>query len=62
MGRLKQAFMLSLRILINISILLHATPIIVKREFRIVNRSALIGFAQILDLLIGDVMSWKDGH
>ena len=54
--------MLSLQILINIFILLHVTPIIVKREFLIVKRSALIGFAQILDLLIGDVMTWKDGY
>ena len=62
MGRLKQTFMLSLQILINICILLHVTPIIVKREFLIVKHSALIGFAQILDLLIGDVMTWKDGY
>ena len=57
MGILKQTFMLSLLILINICILLHATPIIVKREFLIAKHSALIGFAQILDLLIGDVMT-----
>ena len=62
MRRLKQIFMLSLQILINILIHLHVTPIIVKREFLIVKRSALIGFAQILDLLIGDVMTWKDGY
>ena len=54
--------MLSLQILINILIHLHVTPIIVKREFLIVKRSALIGFAQILDLLIGNVMTWKDGY
>ena len=52
--------MLSLQILINICILLHVTLIIVKREFLIVKRSALIGFARILDLLIGDVMTWKE--
>ena len=40
---------------------LHVTLIIVKQEFLIVKRSALMGFAQILDLLIGDVMTWKDG-
>ena len=62
MGILKQTFMLSLQILINICILLHVTPIIVKREFLIVKHSDLIGFAQILDLLIGDVMTWKDGY
>ena len=62
MGILKQTFMLSLQIPINICILLHVTPIIVKREFLIVKHSALIGFAQILDLLIGDVMTWKDGY
>ena len=33
-----------------------------KKEFLIVKRSALIGFPQILDLLIGDVMTWKDGY
>ena len=60
MGRLKQTFMLSLQILINICILLHVTLIIVKREFLIVKRSALIGFARILDLLIKDVMTWKE--
>ena len=60
MGRLRQTFMLSLQILINICILLHVTPIIVKSEFLIVKRSALIGFARILDLLIGDVMTWKE--
>ena len=48
-------------ILINIFIL-HITPITVKREFLIVKRSALIGLAQILDLLIGVVMTWKDGY
>ena len=53
--------MLSLQILINIFILLHVTPIIVKGEFLIVKRSALIGFVQILYLLTGDVMTWKDG-
>ena len=53
--------MLSLQILINIFILLHVTPIILKREFLIVKRSAIIGFTQILDLLIEDVMIWKDG-
>ena len=62
MGRLKQAFLLTLQVIINICILLHVTPIIVKREFLIVKRSALIGFAQILDLLIGNVMTWKDGY
>ena len=62
MGILKQTFMLSLQILINICILLHVTPIIVKREFLIVKHSDLIGFAQILDLLIGVVMTWKDGY
>ena len=36
------------------------TPIILKREFLIVKRSTLIGFARILDLLIGDVMTWKE--
>ena len=61
-GKIKTDLMLSLQILINIFILLHVTPIIVKREFLIVKRSALIGFAQILDLLIGDVMTWKDGY
>ena len=40
---------------------LHVTLIIVKQEFLIVKRSALMRFAQILDLLIGDVMTWKDG-
>ena len=60
MGRLKQTFMLSLQILINICILLHVTPIIVRREFFIVKRSDLIGFAQMLDLLIADVMTWKE--
>ena len=49
------------KIIINICILLHVTPIVVKREFLIVKPSTLIGFAQILDLLIGDVMTWKDG-
>ena len=53
--------MLSLQILINIFILLHVTPIIVKREFLTVKRSALIRFAQILHLLIGNVITWKDG-
>ena len=62
MGRLKQTFMLSPQILINIFIHLHVIPIIVKREFFIVKRSALIGFAQNLDLLIGNVMTWKDGY
>ena len=57
MGRLKQTFMLNLQILINIVILLHVTPIIVKGEFLIVKRSTLLGFAQIPDLLIGDVMT-----
>ena len=41
MGRLQQTFKLRLQILINIFILLHVTPIIVKREFLIVKRSAL---------------------
>ena len=54
--------MSSLQILINICILLHVTPIIVKKEFLIVKHSELIGFAQILDLLIGDVMTLKDGY
>ena len=54
--------MLSLQILINVFILLHVTPVIVKREFLIVKRSALIEFAQILHLLIGDVITWKDGY
>ena len=40
--------MLSLQILINIFILLHVTPIIVKKEFLIVKRSALIELAQSL--------------
>ena len=40
--------MLSLQILINIFILLHVTPIIVKNEFLIVKRSALIELAQSL--------------
>ena len=62
MRRLKQIFMLSLQILINILIHLHVTPIIVKREFLIVKRSALIGFAQILCHLIVYVMTWKDGY
>ena len=62
MGRLKQTFLLSLQIPINIWILLHVTPIIVKREFLIAKRSALIALAQIQSLLIGDVMTWKDGH
>ena len=43
MERLKQTFMLSLQRLINIFIVLHVTPIIVKREFLIVKRSTLIG-------------------
>ena len=60
MGRLKQTFILSLQILINICILLHVTPIIVRRKFFIVKRSDLIGFAQMLDLLIADVMTWKE--
>ena len=42
--------------------LFHVIPIIVKREFLIVKRSTLIGFAQILYLLIGDIMTWKDGY
>ena len=54
--------MLSLQILINIFILLHVTPIILKREFLIIKRSSLIGFAQILYLLIRDVMTWEDGY
>ena len=54
--------MLSLQILINIFILLHVTPIIVKREFLIVKCSTLIGFSQILYLLIGVLMTWKDGY
>ena len=54
--------MLSLQILISILIHLHVTPIIVKREFLIVKRSALIGFAQILYHLIVYVMTWKDGY
>ena len=62
MGILKQTFMLSLPILINVCILLHVAPIIVKGEFPIAKRSALIGFVQILDLLIGDGMTWKDGY
>ena len=62
MGRLKQTFLLSLQIPINIWILLHVTPIIVQREFLIAKRSALIALAQIQSLLIGDVMTWKDGH
>ena len=33
-----------------------------KKEFLIVKHFDLIGFAQILDLLIGDVMTWKDGY
>ena len=35
-------------------------PITVKGVFLIVKRSTLIGFAQILCLLIGDVMTWKE--
>ena len=62
MGRLKQTFMLSIQILISIFILVHFTPTIVKRELFIVKRSALTGLAQILYLLIGDVMTWKDGY
>ena len=54
--------MLSRQILINICILLHFTPIIVKRELLVIKHSALIGFAQILDLLIGNVMTWKYGY
>ena len=49
-------------ILINIFILLHVTLIIVKGELCIVKCSALIGFAQIIDVLIRDVMIWKDGY
>ena len=63
MAKLKQTFMLSLQPTdINISILLNVTPIIVKREFLIVKRSALIEFAHILHLLIRDVMTWKGGY
>ena len=62
MGRLKQTFMLSIQILISIFILVHFTPTIVKRELFIVKRYALTGLAQILYLLIGDVMTWKDGY
>ena len=62
MGRLKQTFMLSLQILINVFILLKVTPITVKREFLIIKLSTLIGFVQILYLLIGHVMNWKDGY
>ena len=38
------------------------TPIVLKRELLIVKRSTIIGFALILYLLIGDVMTWEDGY
>ena len=60
-GKIKIDLMLSLQILTNIFILFHVTPIIVKREFLTAKRSALTRFAQILYLLIGDLMTWKDG-
>ena len=62
MGIFKQTFMLSLQIVINICILLHVTPIIVKREFPIVKRFTFTGFTQILVLLIGDIITGKDGY
>ena len=66
LDRLKQTFMLNLQILINICILLHATPIIVKMEFLIVKRSLItfskFGNLEILNLLIGDIMTWKYGY
>ena len=50
--------MLSLQILINICILLHVTPIIVKREFLIVKHSDLIGFAQKFARRCNDLEIW----
>ena len=59
MGRLKQTFMLSLQILVNIFILLHATPIIVivKREFLIVKRS-LRSVSTSFDRRCNDLKRW----
>ena len=53
--------MLSLQIFIDVVILLYITPTIARKKFLIVKRSGLIGFAQILHLLIKDPTIWKDG-